>query len=95
MVKAQEREEVVVEIEADSELVKALAAAGKGPVTIVSNGERFTVSRGEDAPVDDDSAEFEEALQAVVGTLTPEEAERFKQYVYRGREEGSRPFDRP
>ncbi len=90
MVKA--REEVLVEIESDSELAKALAAAGKKPVTIVSNGRRFVASRDPFDPVRDNHPEaFQEALRAVVGTLTPEEGKRLKRDIYRWREEGSKP----
>jgi hypothetical protein len=92
MVNARERAEVIVEVEADSELAKALANASKNPVTIISDGRRYVATRDPFDPVRDDDAEaFEEALRAVVGTLTPEEGEQWIQNIYRWREEGSKP----
>jgi hypothetical protein len=49
------------------------------------------VTRKPSDPEDDD-AEFHEALRAVAGTPTPEEAEHRIQDIYRWREEGSRPM---
>ena len=85
---------VTLKVDPQSEIAKALEAMDTEPVVLVSNGERFRVSRDEITPANDDE-EFEEALRAVVGTLTPEEAERRTQDIYRWREEGSRPIDRP
>jgi hypothetical protein len=34
-------------------------------------------------------------LEKVAGTLTPEEGDRLKEAIYRAREEGTRPPDRP
>jgi hypothetical protein len=41
---------------------------------------------------ENDDAEFEKALLAVIGVITPEEAARRVQDIYRWREEGSRPM---
>lgn len=90
MVKAREREEVVVEVEPASDLAKALKSVDAEPVVLVSNGERFRVSRDE-TTLADDEAQFEEALRAAFGILTPEEGERRIQEIHRWREEGSRP----
>ena len=92
MVKARVREEVIVEIEADSQLARALAHADKNPVTVVSNGRRYLTTRDPLDPVrDDDPEAFEEALRAVSGILTPEEGDEWKRNIYRWREEGSKP----
>lgn len=85
---------VTLTLDPQSEIAKALESVDAEPVVLVSNGERFRVSREETTSADDD-AEFEAALRAVVGTLTPEEAERRTQDIYRWREEGTRPIDRP
>ena len=85
---------VTLKIDPQSEIAKALKAMDTEPVVLVSNGERFRVSRDETSPANNDE-EFEEALRAVVGTLTPEEAEQLTQDIYRWREEGTRPIDRP
>lgn len=92
----KERELVTVEIDPESELAHALAAAVEKPIVLVVNGARFHVSRDESTPAaDNDREAFREALRAVVGTLTPEEGERLKRDIYRWREEGTRPIDRP
>ena len=85
---------VTLTLDPQSEIAKALKAVDKEPVVLVSNGERFRVSRDETSHADDDE-EFEEALRAVFGILSPEEGERRKQDIYRWREEGTRPIDRP
>jgi hypothetical protein len=36
-----------------------------------------------------------EGLREIAGTLSPEEGERRKELIYRGREEGTRPITRP
>ena len=96
MDKARDREKVIVEIEADSELAKALADAGKNPVTIIRNGRRYVATRDPFDPVrDDDPEAFEKALRAVVGTLTPEEGERLKRTIYPWRDEEGRRIDSP
>ncbi len=88
--------EVIVELAPDSDLAKALAAAGTTPVVVVTNGHRYLVRR-EPGNLESDNAreEFRAALRAAAGVFTPEEAEQLKRNIYRWREEGSRPIDRP
>lgn len=91
----KQRERVSIDLDPESELAKALAEAGRTPVGLVSNGRRYVVSRDPDDFWDDyDEEMFRAALDAVVGTMTPEEGERFKELIYRGREEGTRPINR-
>ena len=85
---------VTIELDPDSDVARALVAAGTKPITLISEGRRFVVSRDPFDPVDDDPEAFREALRSVVGTLTPEEGERLKRDIYRWREEGTRPIDR-
>ena len=85
---------VTLTVDPQSEIAKALEAVDAEPVVLVSNGERFRVSR-DDPPSSDDDEAFEKALQAVFGILTPEEAEWRIQDIYRWREEGARPINRP
>jgi hypothetical protein len=88
--------QVIVELDPESELAKVLAASAKKPIILVSNGDRYMVNRADDdLSKGNDDEEFREALRKVVGTLTPEEGERLKRDIYRWREEGSRPIDRP
>ena len=82
-----------IEIEPDSDLAKALAVAGKTPIALVSNGQRYIVSRDPFHSLDDyDPEEFREALRKAATMFTPEEAEQLKKDIYRWREEGSRPM---
>lgn len=86
-------------IEPDSELVRALEDiedAETTPIVLVRNGARFRVIReaGEHESTYDPET-VRAALRAVAGTLTAEEGERLKEIIYRGREEGTRPIDRP
>jgi hypothetical protein len=92
----KERERIAIELDPESELARAVVAAGRKPVTVSINGRRYLVKRDPDDRWDDhDEADFEAALRAVVGTLTPEEGERLKEAIYRGREEGTRPLPNP
>jgi hypothetical protein len=91
-----EREMVAIEVDPGSELAEALAAVDEKRVVLVSNGRRYAVSRARTEPEDDaDQESFRAAIRAAAGTFTPEEAEELKQNIYRWREEGSRPLNRP
>ena len=90
------RKSVTVKLEPDSELAKALAAAENMPVVLVSDGRRYLVSRVPgDGETGEELEEFRAALQAAAGVFTPEEAEQLQRNIYRWREEGSRPINRP
>ena len=57
---------------------------------------RFRVTREADDPwAHYDPAKLRAGLQKVAGLLTPEEGDRIIEAIYRGREEGTRPLDRP
>jgi hypothetical protein len=94
MVKTKTKKDITIELDPESELAKALAEAGKKPITFVSNGRRYVASRDPFDPESDyDPEAFREALRAAAGTFTAEEGERLKQNIYRRREEGSRPMN--
>jgi hypothetical protein len=86
-----------IEVDPKSQLAKALSLAEKQTVVLVSNGVRFTVTRATDDDLwaDYDPERVRAALREAAGTLTPEEGDRLKEILYRGREEGTRPIDRP
>ncbi len=87
---------LTITIDPDSELGRALDNADGPPVILERNGARFRVTRDpDDLWVDYDPEALRAALRAVAGTLTPDEGERLKELIYRGREEGTRPIDRP
>jgi hypothetical protein len=92
----KERDTVTIEVDPESELAKALAEAGEKPIVLVSDGIRYEVVRVEhDLWKDYDPERVREALRAATGIFTPEEAEQLKRDIYRWREEGTRPIDRP
>jgi hypothetical protein len=89
-------EQLTIALDPESELAKALETVGKQPIVLVSNGARFVVRRDEsDLGRDYDPERLRQAIREAAGTLTPEEGERLKELIYRGREEGTRPIDRP
>jgi hypothetical protein len=92
----KERDFVTIELEPESDLARALAAVDETHIALVSGGRRYLLRRDPfGSAADHDPGAFLKALHAVVGTLTPEEGERLKRGIYRWREEGSRPIQRP
>lgn len=85
-----------ITIDPDSELGRALEASEESPIILVRNGARFRVTRDPDDPwARYDPDKVREGLRRFAGMLTAEDAERIKAMIYRGREEGTRPLDRP
>jgi hypothetical protein len=77
-------------------LGKALEAPDNVPIILVRNGTRFRVTRDPEDPwANYDPEKVREGLRKFANLLTPEEADRIKEGIYRGREEGTRPIDRP
>ena len=89
-------EPTTITVEAGSEIDRLLDEAAGGPVRLVRNGERFRLVRE-----DDDiwtSYDPERAIagrRAAAGSWSKADADRLKEYIYRAREEGTRPPDRP
>jgi hypothetical protein len=85
-----------ITIDPDSELGRALDETNGAPVVLLRGKERFRVIRDPDDPwAHYDPAKVRAGLKKVAGLITPEEGERIKEAIYRGREEGTRPLDRP
>ena len=83
-------------IDPDSELGRALGESDGTPVVLERNGTRFRVTREpDDSWANYDPEKVRAGLRKFAGMLTPEEGERIKETIYRGREEGTRPIDRP
>ena len=90
------KEPLTITIDPDSELGRALSDPDGSPVVLERSGERFRVTRDPDDPwANYDPEAVRAALRKFAGMLTPEEGERIKETIYRGREEGTRPIDRP
>lgn len=86
-----------VVIDPGSEVARALTDAGDRPVRLVVGGVRYRVRReqGDDPWAGYDAERVRAALREFAGSVSPEEAERMQALVRRGREEGTRPPDRP
>lgn len=69
--------------------------AAKEPIIIEHGGERFRLSRADDTGTTYDPARVREGLRRFAGTINPVAGERRKALIFRGREEGTRPLDRP
>jgi len=90
------RRPTTISVDPDSELARALEEADASPVVLESNGVRYAVTRAdEEVSAGYDPAKIKAGLRRFAGLITPDEAERMKELVYRGREEGTRPSDRP
>lgn len=89
-------EPVTITIDPESELGRALEHVEESPIVLVRDGFRYRVIRDPDDPwANYDPEKVLEGLRKVAGALTEEEADRIKESIYRGREEGTRPIDRP
>ena len=90
-----ETEPLTITVDPASELGRALEDRLR-PVVLIRGDERFTVLR---QPIVSDlhrkAERFREALHDIAALITPEEAEFWKERLYRSRDEGSRPITRP
>ena len=90
------KEPLTITIDPDSELGRALDETKGEPGVLLRGGMRFRVTRHPDDPwANYDPEAVLEGLHEIAGTLSPEEGERMKELIYRGREEGTRPITRP
>jgi hypothetical protein len=90
------KEPLTITIDPDSELGRALDASTGSPVVLVRGSSRFHVTRDPADPwATYDPEQVLDGLHEIAGTLSPDEGERMKALVYRGREEGTRPLTRP
>ena len=90
------KEPLTISIDPDSELGRALDQTAGEPIVLLRNGARFRVTRDPDDPwANYDPEKVLEGLHEIAGTLSPAEADRMKDLIYRGREEGTRPISRP
>lgn len=85
-----------ITIDDDSELGRALEAHPHEPITLLKGRRRYRViDDPDDIWANYDPERVRLALEKVAGTLTPEQGNRLKEAIYRAREEGTRPPDRP
>ncbi len=89
-------EPLTITIDPESELGRALGEPDEAPIILIRNGARFRVTRDPDDPwANYDPEKVREGLKKVAGLLSPEEGDRIIEGIYRGREEGTRPIERP
>ena len=84
-----------IRVTAETALPELLDDAAEAPVFLERDGERFRLSRADDLFAGYDPERVRDGLRRFAGTISAEEGERRKQLIYRGREEGTRPLDRP
>lgn len=84
-----------IQISEDSEVGHLLSKVDGAPLRLELNGVVYRVIREDVERATYDPEKVRAAVRAAQGTLTPEEGEALKAYIYRGREEGSRPANRP
>jgi hypothetical protein len=80
----------------ETDLSRLLDAATSAPIRLERNGIVYRLEREEnDIWADYDPEKVREGLRLYAGSWSDMDAEALKAYVYRGREEGTRPLDRP
>ncbi len=85
-----------IKVTPETSVGSLLDEAAAAPVVLETNGTRYRLVREPDDPwAGYDPERVREGLRRFAGTLSPEEGERIKRLIYRGREEGTRPPGRP
>jgi hypothetical protein len=84
-----------IKVTPDSTLADVLDAASVEPVVLDKDGVRFRVTREDDIWAGYDPQRVRETIREMAGSLSVEEGERIKKLIYQGRDEGTRPADRP
>lgn len=84
-----------IRVTEETDVFDLLADAAHAPVILERGGERFRLSRADEPFTGSDPERVRDGLRRFAGTISPEEGERCKALIYRGREEGTRPPDRP
>jgi hypothetical protein len=78
----------------DTNLPRLLDEATAAPVRLERNGVVYRLTREDDIWAGYDPERVREGLRLYAGSWSDIDAEALKAYIYRGREEGSRPLDR-
>lgn len=86
----------IIRVNRDTELFSVLAEAKSTPVRLEKDGVIYRLARDSDALWSGyDPEAVHHALATHAGSITPEDGEILKEYLYRAREEGTRAVDRP
>jgi hypothetical protein len=90
------KEPRTITLDPESELAGAMVEAEETPVRLDVRGVRYRVRREDAGPFADyDPEQVRRSLAQYAGSWRDVDAEALKAYLYRGREEGTRPFNRP
>ena len=90
------KEPKTVEVEAGTELDLLLAEAAAQPLRLVRDGVRFRLAAEDEDPwAGYDPGLARAGMRAAAGAWRDIDTEAMKAYIYRAREEGTRPPDRP
>lgn len=89
------REPRTINVEPESELDHLLDEAREAPVILTRNGVRYRLSIEDDPWANYDPEAVRKAVRAIAGRWSEVDAERMKEAIYRSREEGTRPANRP
>jgi hypothetical protein len=86
-----------IRVASDSELGRFLDRVGEMPVLLEKNGKlyRLVEETGEQTKAGYDANKVKEAIRKTAGSWADIDADQFLADLYRAREEGSRPADRP
>ena len=86
----------IIHVTGDSELARLLKEADEADLRLERDGVIYRVSREHTDPwAEYDPEAVRAGMTTAAGALTLEQAEELKTYIYKGREEGSRPANRP
>jgi hypothetical protein len=88
------REPKTITIDEASELARLLSEADTHPLRLTAGPVSYRVTR-EDTPAHTDSDAFNATIDRLAGSWSAEDAEAAIDYIYKAREEGSRPATRP
>lgn len=84
-----------IHVNPDTDLTSVLVAAESAPVRLEKDGVIYRVVREDEDPwATYDPEAVRAGMWGAAGYLTADEAEKLKKYIYRAREEGTRPPDR-
>ncbi len=89
------REANIIHVEPDSELGRLLDQVDGTPLLLEKDGVHYILSREDEARPAMSDAEYQRILDETIGSWSDVDAEALIDYIYRGREEGTRPADRP
>jgi hypothetical protein len=87
-----------IEVDDATPVGPLLERASAGPILLRRNGHVFRLEPNLGDAASEPAYDPEKAIagmRAAAGFLTEQEADELKEYIYRGREEGTRPAGRP